>query len=616
MTSPRLSPTQLQVVNHGEGPLLVVAGPGSGKTRVLTERVRRLVLGEKGHFRVLALTFTNKAANEMRERLHDLGPAIDRAFIGTLHGFCLTMLSERGKHVGISGSPQLFEQWSDRKGLLIEAVAADPLLTEELMQSGDAKARSSKLDEWLRGISLYKAHPMSQPFPESDLSRRLMEGYDAALRACGAYDFEDLLLLSYRLLTEYPKVADFYRRLFKYVCIDEAQDLNEAQYAVISALCGEEFRNVMMVGDPKQSIYGFNTASPKFMDQFSEEFDAPRIELKENFRSSKAVVAAALALQDSYSVNEQLPVAGELGLIVGNNEAEEATAVVAKLKALHHNGHADIEGQITWDKCAVLGRTRFALLSIETALKAAGIPFYKRVSTLHENESEAVESFQLGLRLAANPKDRFHLAALLKKWGVSTERAPPTDYPGLIQYLTEVLPQTGALQWKASLDALARVFVSNQRLDMKGPVRALRAFADSLGEDERRAIYDDTEVLVQEWDTYLRASAPNTSLAGFLSALALGTTQQRNAGGVALLTVHSAKGLEFEVVFLVGMAEGVFPDYRAKGSALEEERRNAFVAVTRSKRLLYCSYPKSRRMPWGDARGTRPSPYLKAIGLV
>ncbi len=527
------------------------------------------------------------------------------------------MLSERGKFVGVNGSPQLFEQWSDRKGILIEAVAADPLLTEELMTSGDPKARNQTLDSWLRGIALIKAHPITQPFADSELNQRILEAYNAGLRACDAYDFEDLLLLSYHLLTEYPKVAEFYRRLFKYICIDEAQDLNEAQYAVLTAMCGDGFNNVMMVGDPKQSIYGFNTASPKFMDRFAQEFGAATIELKENFRSSKAIVRAASSLQETYSVSGQVPIAGELGLLVGENEENEASLVVAKLEALSKQGHQDVEGPISWNRCAVLGRTRFVLLHFENALKKVGIPFHKRISVIHENESKVVESFQLGMRLIANPKDRFHLAALLKKWGVSTESEPPVDHHGLIGYLRQVVSHAKTSDWTVSVEALDKVVsAATQRLDMTASVRILRGFADSQGDDERQAIYDDTEVLLQEWDAYLRASSQNPSISGFLSALALGTTQQRNAEGVALLTVHSAKGLEFEVVFLVGMAEGIFPDYRAKGPALEEERRNVFVAVTRSKRLLYCSYPKSRRMPWGDARAARPSPYLKAMELI
>jgi DNA helicase-2/ATP-dependent DNA helicase PcrA len=553
----------------------------------------------------------------MRERLQDVGSVRDRAFIGTMHGFCLTMLSERGKFVGVSGDPQLFEQWADRKGILIDAVDADPFLTEELMRSGDAKQRGETLDKWLRGIALVKSHPISRPFASSEVGRRVLEAYNAGLRSCDAYDFEDLLLLSYRLLTEYPKVADFYRRLYKYLCVDEAQDLNEAQYAVLTAMCGTESNNVVMVGDPKQSIYGFNTASPKFMDRFAEEFGAARIELTENFRSSKAIVQAASSLQETYSVSGQVPIAGELGLLVGSNEDEEASLVVAKLRELFEHGHPDIEGPVSWSRCAILGRTRFALLHVERALEHASVPFFKRISVLHENESQTVESFQLGMRVIANPKDKFHLAALLKMWGVSSETVPPVDQAGLIAYLRQVVPQAEVADWTVSVEALAKVAsVTPQRLDIKGPVRVLRTFADSREDDDRQAIYDDTEVLLQEWDSYLRATPQSPTLAGFLGALALGTTQQRNADGVALLTVHSAKGLEFDVVFLVGMAEGIFPDYRAKGTALDEEQRNAFVAVTRSKRLLYCSYPKARKMPWGDSRTARPSPYLRAVGLI
>src|ERR1700724_1853028 len=157
----RLSATQRQVVEFGDGPLLVIPGPGTGKTRVLTERVRRLLSISREHFRVLALTFTNKAAREMEGRLDDLGELRNRTFIGTLHGFCLDMLSDRGKPVGVTSTPQIFEQSSDRSRVLAEAVAADPLLNHELMMAGDSKDRTRKLDQWLRAISNVKNHPIT-----------------------------------------------------------------------------------------------------------------------------------------------------------------------------------------------------------------------------------------------------------------------------------------------------------------------------------------------------------------------------------------------------------------------------------------------------------------------
>jgi DNA helicase II / ATP-dependent DNA helicase PcrA len=245
MESARLSPAQQQVVNTDDGALLVIAGPGSGKTRVLTERVKRLLTKTEGHFKVLALTFTNKAASEMNTRLKDLGTLRKNAFIGTMHGFALNVLSDRGKCVGVDGQPQVFEQYQDRVQIMLEAAEADPVLRAEIASARDGKERSKTLERWLRAISHYKAHPITRS-ADDPLGKRIVEAYDAGLRACGAYDFDDLLLLVYQLFTNYPKIADFYRRLYRFVCIDEAQDLNEAQYQLLKALCGDGFRNVML----------------------------------------------------------------------------------------------------------------------------------------------------------------------------------------------------------------------------------------------------------------------------------------------------------------------------------------------------------------------------------
>lgn len=614
----RLSALQREVVEFGDGPLLVVAGPGSGKTRVLTERVRRLLTSVHGHFRVLALTFTNKAANEMKERLKDLGDLRQRAFIGTLHGFCLEMLADRGKFVGITNFPQIFEEWQDRKQILLEAVMADPLLAHELEQSGDSKARNRRLDDWLRAISQIKTHPLTHAELEEGLEETVYEAYNANLHASGAYDFDDLLILAYRLLSEQPKIADFYRRLYRYICIDEAQDLNEVQYAVLQALSGDEYKNVMMVGDPKQSIYGFNTSGPEFMDHFVEDFSAKKVELTENFRSSSTVVNIARTLEPTYIVNQQLPITGQAMFLTGQDEADEAKRVVDQIERLLSQGHPDVEGPITPAKCAILGRTRYTLLAVEKELKERKIPFFKRISATHENESDLLDRFQLALRVVANPKDRLHLSALAKSWNhnLSLTNGVPHDESKIIELIRMMASSTGDAGCHAVADAVCAVTEDPKKVDMMAAMAKLRGYADTLEEDPRRAIYDDTEVLVQEWDQYLRSgSYSSRNLGGFLANMALGTTQQIHRDGVALLTVHSSKGLEFEVVFIVGMADGVFPDYRAQGRPKEtaEEARNAFVAVTRSKRLLFFSLPLNRTMPWGDTWSSKYSPYLHKI---
>lgn len=606
-----LSPEQRAIVDHVAGPLLVVAGPGSGKTRVLTERVRNLLTNVPGHFRVLALTFTNKAADEMKERLQDLGDVRDRAFIGTLHGFCLEILTERGKFVGIEGTPNIFEQVKDRRDVLLRAIEDDPFLLEQIDSLADGKERARKIDEWLNWVSYVKSHPITCAVIEDDFARRVYEAYEAGMRASNAYDFDDLLLLTYRVLVENPKIGDLYRKLYQFVSIDEAQDMNEAQYAVICAICSGEFKNLMMVGDPRQSIYGFNTSGPQYMLRFGTDFAAKKVELTANYRSSRAVVSLAQQLDPNYMVALQLPIEGRAAVLAGVDEEHEARLIADELQRLFAQGDRDVEGGVTPAKCAILGRTRFALLKIEAELKERKIPYYKRLSANHENESQLVEGFQLALRLLANPKDRLHAASLAKRWSASSVPGDQTDG---MNYLRGMASCSSSTEAAAVIKALEAVTKIQTRLDLMPGFAELEHFADTLNDDDRLAVYEDVVVFRQEWDQYLRSNTGPKVLSAFLSSRALGATQKSSREGIALLTVHAAKGLEFDVVFLAGMAEGTFPDWRAKTPAqVSEEDRNAFVAVTRSKRVIYLTYPATKKMPWGDVRSQARSRYLRSL---
>ncbi|MCK6468713.1 MAG: ATP-dependent helicase [Candidatus Brocadia sinica] len=617
-----LSPTQKRAVDHTNGALLVVAGPGSGKTRVLTERIRRLLKEEKGHFQILALTFTNKAANEMTERLQDIPNINERAFIGTLHSFCAEVLSKRGKPVGIDGLPYIFSASQDRRSVLTRAIYDDPELLHQLKLAGDHSGQVKRIDSWLRKIIQYKSSLLRSIEIDDEIDRKIFEGYQAELRASGAVDFDDLLLLTYQLFEERPKIADFYRRLYRFICIDEAQDLNGAQYGVLRALCGDEYKNVMMVGDKKQSIYGFNTADPKYMDEFTNDFNANVIELHENFRSSRAVVEAAKKLDSSYLAEvDKLPIKGTVELMIGKDEDDEAELVLQKITGLCKNGHPDVEEPIRLESCAILGRTRYTLLKIEEKLKERNLPYYKQLKADHESESDLAIEFELCLRLLVNQKDQLHLDMLRKKWGIESQVKKNGGKKGISGIeLLEYLANLSRNERAGIITKATRELLTNDIIRMPKALDILEEYGKSFNdENDKRAIWEDIKVLRGEWSRFLRMERESANdLASFLTHMALGTMQQPRQDGLALLTVHSSKGLEFDVIFVVGMSDGTFPDYRANqnGKTKAEEKRNAFVAVTRSRRLLYLSYPQSKIMSWGSSRNQMPSPFLKDMGLV
>mgnify|MGYP002133250862 CR=1 FL=1 len=610
-----LNQAQRDAVVNYDSPSLIIAGAGSGKTRVLTSRIAYMIEQGVAPYNILALTFTNKAAEQMRERIAQMLPDGRHRYIrmGTFHSVFSRILRDNAERIGFPQSFTIYEP-SDCKNLL-KTIVKELNLDDTKYKPAMLASRISYAKNCLVTPGAYLANAGAaaedrrMQIPEFG---NIYNIYCARCKRNGAMDFDDLLLLTYRLLSEHPRIADFYRRLYRFVCVDEAQDLNEAQYSVLAALCGDSFRNIMMVGDPKQSIYGFNTSSPDYMWRFEEEFGAERIELTENFRSSRAVVALATALDPNYVVEGQLPIQGVVEAIPGADEEAEAKIVADKIRALMAEGHEDVEDLIVWESCAVLGRTRFALMAVESEFRERGIPFYKRLTANHENESDVMEDFVLSLRVMANPKDRLHLSALAKRW--KTVIPAPSGEAEAVNAIGLMASSAGTPGAVAVASALAAIAARSQRLDMLPGLAVIRAHADTLEEDGKRAVYEDVAVFSEEWDQYLRTGPANKGVGGFMSSKALGATQQASREGVALLTVHSSKGLEFDVVFVVGMAEGVFPDYRAKTRReQEEESRNAFVAVTRSKRLLYLTWPRTRQMPWGDRRNQRPSRYLTSL---
>jgi DNA helicase-2/ATP-dependent DNA helicase PcrA len=448
------------------------------------------------------------------------------------------------------------------------------------------------------------------------VGKKVYEAYNDGLRALNVLDFDDLLLLTYRLFQERPKIADFYRRQYSYICIDEAQDLNEAQYQVLCALCGSSHRNVMMVGDPKQAIFVWNGANPKYLDLFERDFGAKKISMNENFRSSQVVVNAAKALIPEYDIDGQPVFIGFIKLIVGDNEQQEAIAVLDYIQKLILSGHEDLEAPIAFERCAFLGRNRYVLAHVEKELKNRQIPYFKHLSAQHESESDLLRDFEVGLRIMVNPLDKLHLNMLLKRWGINSNNIYINNINDPLVVLSEIDKHVSEKDQKAILYALKAMDYTYRDIDFMKSIDYLDIYSkDKIG-PERALIKEDIMVWRDHWNSFLHSQPGGQhSLSTFLSQVALGTTQQPKQEGIALLTVHSAKGLEFDVVVVMGMTEGTFPDYRAKGPALQEEKRNMFVAVTRSKRVLVLSYPRTRIMPWGSVRKQKPSRYLKDLGF-
>lgn len=315
--------------------------------------------------------------------------------------------------------------------------------------------------------------------------------------------------------------------------------------------------------------------------------------MDENFRSSLAVVNAAKALNPEYVVQGQLPIVGSIKLIVGEDEQQEAVRVLDYIQNLINNGHRDIEGSITLERCALLGRTRYVLSTVEKELDRRQWQYYVQLSAQHESESDLLQDFELCLRLLSNSRDRLHLGMLLKRWNIREEDVLPSnnDVNNGAGLLATLKKRVSGKDQEAVLHAIKAMEWTEQDFKFSNAMDYLYSFAeDKEIQEERALIMEDIKIWRKHWNLFLRSQSGGLhSLTSFLGQVALGTTQQPRQEGLALLTVHSAKGLEFDVVVVMGMVKGTFPDYRASGAALQEEKRNAFVAITRSRRLLVLS---------------------------
>lgn len=591
----KLSKKQQQIVDFDEGALLVKAGPGSGKTRVLIERIKRLLKSRK-RVKILALTFSNMAAEEMKTRIEEdveISDLVDNVTIGTIHAFCLELVQNKGYMIGLSDSLVLFESLDDRKKILEDAIMKNSRLKRIYLEKSDS---NKFLSDCLSFISDYKKKFIVPDSSDEKINYEIFNAYNEQLLLQGAIDFDDILFYAYRILTENINVAQLFTTQYKYICVDEAQDLNYSQYSVIRALCGKSFKNIMMVGDENQSIYRFNGSDSKLMAvEFVNDFSPTIFELNENFRCAKSIVEFANTLEQSNDYPNCF-YDGELKLNVYDNEQGEAESILQKIRELMVKGHPDIESPLSFEDFAIIARNKYVFSSIEQVLQREEIPFYlKKTSSGIENESHLFQFVDLKLRIIANPRDIIHKKQLEK-----------------------IEESESAFDFEEVSKILLKVNVDN--LELKNIFKNIENYINNLKtvDEEKYLAICDLNLWKQHWNKYCsQVPTENRTLMSFRNYVALGKTQISDcAKGIALLTAHMSKGLQYEVVFVVGLSEGTFPDYRAVnegGESLLQEKNNMYVAVTRAKRLCYLSYAKWKKMPWGDVKYQHASRFLNAL---
>lgn len=620
-----LTDKQSEIVNHIDGSLLVTAGPGSGKTRVLTERIINLLnLNRK---RVLALTFSNKAAEEILERLktQDNEELIDNVYVGTIHSFCLDVVMNRGNLIGLPSGLTLFENDSDRIEILKKVVNEMPDIKEEI---GSSDLNHNTVKSFLNKISKYKQAFISPELlldrqTESDIMfAKIYESYNNMMLSQKALDFDDILFYSYQIFTERPQIAKTYTRLYKYVFIDEAQDLNEAQYKVIEALC-KDFDNIMMVGDPDQSIYGFNGSNSSYMTKnFRKEFNPVEYNLIENFRSTKKIIEAAQKIQINSKSSVVYPLEGELDIIELENEHEEAEWIKDKINELLSTGSEWIEEEVQPENIAIIGRNRYIFNELEKTLKENDIAYnYGNSSRKVESESIEMKIFESGLRVINNPYDNVHFNQIVNlTQNINEFENEERDFLDIILEIS--LGENSNINPKIfkAIQNAWKTLIENDEGFSKSlrEIKSVIEFElknETLIDEEYFLISNDIEMWKSHWLKYCNQTViGQRTISHFRNQVALGRTQMYSNNGVSLLTVHMSKGLEFEVTFLIGMSEGTFPDYRATDeTSYNEELNNMFVAITRSKRICYLTYPKNKMMPWGKLKYQYPSTFITKI---
>lgn len=603
----KLTNSQQKIVDYIEGHILVTAGPGSGKTRVLTNRIANILEKKKG--KVLALTFSNKAAEEISDRVKNQISLENhnRIKVETIHSFCLDLVLNRGNQIGLASGLTVIEDTNDKLEILKRVYLNSKMIIPE-----DKILLAS-----LRKIESHKKKFLYPEDIKTDVEfRDVFETYNNLLKNNRMIDFDDILYYSYRILVESSSVARNYTKVYKYILVDEAQDLNKTQYKIIKALT-PNFNNLMMVGDPAQSIYGFNGSDSKIMtDLFVDDYKPEKFSLVENFRSTSKIIEAAREIQPESKSLSVYPLEGELQQRSFKDEVEEAKWITEKIKYLLKNGSKWVEKEIQLEDIAIIARNRYLFTKLEEEFTEKNIDFsFTSTNSTVECETIEMRIFELGIRILVNPFDDLHYRQLnqyLSRKGKEEN------------FLEDILVNDEVQSSQVNKDVFMSIIkawniLHENQEDFRKSLDVIHSvvFNNTYNEEFKFLIQGDIELWKERWTKYVIQSVKgDRSLSYFRNLISLGKLNTNSSSGVSLLTVHMSKGLEFEVVFIIGMVDGTFPDYRVKNSNQEkEELNNMFVALTRAKRECYLTYPMEKMMPWGSNKKQIRSKYIDKISF-
>ncbi|HEX6230903.1 MAG TPA: DNA helicase PcrA [Actinomycetota bacterium] len=628
-----LNPVQVEAVLHTEGPVLIVAGAGSGKTRALTHRIAYLIR-EHGvsPYAILAITFTNKAAREMAERVEGLlGERVARGmWILTFHSACARILRREHDHLGLPSSFTIYDDGDTER--LIAGVLKDLDLDAKRYPPRAMAAAIGRAKDHVVSAGEFAA--AAGNFYEQTIAR-VYQAYEERKLAAGALDFDDLITEAVGLFRQHPEVLEHYHERFRYILIDEYQDTNRAQYQLVNLLAGK-YRNVCVVGDADQGVYSWRGATIQNLLDFERDYpDAAVFLMEQNYRSTSNILAVANALIEHNLQRKPKSLwteteGGELAVrFRADNEHEEALFVAEEVHRLVE------EEAYRYSDVAIFYRTNAQSRVLEDVFMRAGTP-YRVVGGLRFYQRKEVKDVLAYLRLLVNPQDV-----------VSARRVVNTPKRGIGDQTVAALEGFAALEEVPFLEACRRVdeiatlaqrakgavagFVDlMDRLAAAlgsgaGPQRMVDAAATESGyllelEAERTVEAEGRIENIRELGgvaAEFESRFPDEGLPGFLEQVSLVSEQDEydeEAGSVTLMTLHNAKGLEFPVVFVIGLEDGVFPHYRSMGdqAELEEERRLMYVGVTRARERLYLTHAWSRTL-FGTTSYNPPSRFLSEI---